>query len=279
VTLDRLMSDYQVATDTSTEELARWASQHLNVQTGLGLITDHWPGARLWPRCGDPNLTLDAILERSEVVTNGVDEGGLDDFLALAVLGRERGTRKWLFWTHAWVMRSVLEARKNQAQTFLDLEKAGDLTFVSTKQAARAAAVEIIRKVDSKGLLAKVGFDPWGSKLTRDDLSVHGISQENDQVIGIPQGQLMGAIHAVEAQLADRNFVHCSQPLMSYCVGNAKMALRGNNVLITKQASSGGKIDPLMALFDAAWVMLSEPEATSSIYNDTGARPSGFLLV
>uniref|UniRef100_UPI003CCFFFE5 hypothetical protein n=1 Tax=Escherichia coli TaxID=562 RepID=UPI003CCFFFE5 len=38
-------------------------------------------------------------------------------------------------------------------------------------------------------------------------------------------------------------------PLMAWCVGNARVEPKGNAILITKQASGRGKIDPLMALF------------------------------
>jgi phage terminase large subunit-like protein len=41
---------------------------------------------------------------------------------------------------------------------------------------------------------------------------------------------------------------------MNWCVGNAKTERKGNAVLVTKEVSKG-KIDPLMALFNAVALM------------------------
>ena len=95
--------------------MIRWASQHLNIEIGLALRSDRWVSADYWQAAADPSLTLESILERSEVVAVGIDGGGLDDLLGLAVLGRDRDTRQWLLWTHAWAHTSVLERRKSEA--------------------------------------------------------------------------------------------------------------------------------------------------------------------
>lgn len=83
-------------------------------------------------------------------------------------------------------------------------------------------------------------------------------------VVGIPQGwQLQGAIKTAERHLAGKKLLHGGQALMAWCVGNAKVVAVGNAISITKQASGFAKIDPLMAMFDAVYLMALNPEAKS----------------
>src|SRR5690606_37218320 len=130
ITLERLVSDHREAKETSEQELRIWTSQHLNVQIGMALAAAGWAGAEFWERRADKELTLESLRERSEVCTVGIGGGGLDDLLGLVVLGRERGTRRWLWWARAWAHRIVLERRKEIAEKLLDLERAGDLSVV-----------------------------------------------------------------------------------------------------------------------------------------------------
>jgi phage terminase large subunit-like protein len=53
-------------------------------------------GADYWEQAADTTLKLEELLARSEVVVMGVDGGGLDDLLGVAVLGRNEKTRQWL---------------------------------------------------------------------------------------------------------------------------------------------------------------------------------------
>lgn len=54
---------------------------------------------------------LDTLIERSNLLTIGVDAGGLDDFMSIAVIGREQGTDKWLHWGKSWVHGKIFEKR------------------------------------------------------------------------------------------------------------------------------------------------------------------------
>lgn len=122
-------------------------------------------------------------------------------------------------------------------------------------------------KVYATGLLEKIGVDPSGVNFD-DELVTAGIPAE--MLIGISQGwKLGGTIKTVERKLAEGTFWHAGRPLMAWCVGNAKVEQRANGILITKQASGTAKIDPLMALLNAAHLMSLNPGPKGRSFWDT----------
>ena len=137
-------------------------AKHLNVEIGLALMSDRWAGADFWERQGTAGLTLDEVIRRSEVLAVGIDGGGLDDLLGLAVLGRDAQTHDWLVWTHAWAHPSVMERRKSEAARFGDFERDGDLTIVKRIGDDVAEVAEIVGTVYASGKLDKIGVDPHG---------------------------------------------------------------------------------------------------------------------
>ncbi len=273
ITVERLIPDYEQAEASGEGELRRWASQHLNIEIGLALHSDRWAGADFWEVSVDTSLTLESLLERSEVVDIGIDGGGLDDLLGLCVLGRERETGLWLAWFHAWAHESVLARRKQEAARLRDFAKSGDLTIVKNVGDDVTAVVEIVVQVVNAGLLDKVGIDQHGvggilDALIGTDDEPGPITME--QIVGISQGwRLHGAIKTAERRLAGKRLIHAGRPLMAWCVGNAKIVQAGNAVTITKQASGSAKIDPLMALFDAVQLLSLNPVAQGRSFWET----------
>jgi phage terminase large subunit-like protein len=130
VMVERLVEDFRTAEATSEEELRAWASQHLNVEIGLALHSDNWAGAEYWEAQGVEGLSLDELIRRSEVLTVGIDGGGLDDLLGLCVTGREKVTGNWLHWAKAWAHPIVLKRHKQNAQRLQDFSNAGELVIV-----------------------------------------------------------------------------------------------------------------------------------------------------
>lgn len=264
---DFLARELLKAEEEGPVQLALLASQHFNVEIGQGLRSDGWAGAHLWKRGEEEGLTLDSLLDRCEVVTAGIDGGGLDDLLGVAVVGREKVTKKWLCWTHAFISPEGLERRKANRTLYDEFNSTGDLTYVDHLPEDVAALVAVIEKVLASGLLAQVGADAAGLGLIVDALADIGVSEENENLIGVRQGfGLMGAIKSVERKLADGSFRHGGQAMMAWCAGNAITQPTPTGMRIVRDASGYGKIDPLMSLFDACALMAMNPEAAGSVY-------------
>ena len=273
ITIDRLREEFHTAVAAGEDELRGWASQHLNLEIGLALRSDRWVGADFWE--GAMQLvTLDRILAECEVVDVGVDGGGLDDLLGLAVVGRRRATGEWLAWMHAWAHRIVLERRKSIAAELHGFADDGDLTFVEHPGQDVEGVVKIVKRIHEARLLDKVGLDPFGvgailTALEAEGLNAEPAAGERDkpqQVVGISQGWKLGAaIKTAERKLAEpRGLVPDESALGQWCVGNARVEPKGNSILITKQASGTAKIDPLMALFNAVSLMSLNPSPPKS---------------
>lgn len=244
----------------------KFLAKHLNIEIGLNLRSDRWAGADFWEQQADTSITLDSLIERSEVVTVGIDGGGLDDLLGLAVIGRCKVTRKWLLWSRAWAHPSVLERRKAEAPRFNDFAKQGDLILVAAVGDDVDDIGVIVSRIENSGLLDKVGVDPAGIGAILDGLVTAGVPQ--DKIVGISQGwRLGGSIKTAERKLAEEGMLHSGMPMMAWCVGNARVEPRANSILITKQASGSAKIDPLMAAFNAVELMSLNPESKAGMDN------------
>lgn len=253
--------EFKKAEAAGPESFRGFLAKHANVELGMNLRSDRWAGADFWERQGTAKgLTLDELIARSEVIDIGIDGGGLDDLLGLAVLGRDAKTRQWLLWARAWAHPSVLERRKDIAPRLHDFAKDGDLGLVKVIGDDVQEVAEICARVHESGKLDKIGCDPAGLGGIID--SILQADVPNEYMVAVTQGwKMTGAIKTAERKLAEGVMVHAGQPLMAWCCGNAKIEPRGNAVIITKQAAGSAKIDPLMAMFNAVTLMSLNPES------------------
>ncbi|QRU52041.1 terminase large subunit [Klebsiella oxytoca] len=244
--------------------LQQFLAKHLNIEIGLNLRSDRWAGVDFWEQQAQ-RVSFEDLLRRSEVITVGIDGGGLDDLLGASAVGRDAETREWLCWCHAWAHEIAIRRRKSEESRFNDFVKAGDLTIVKRVGQDTEEVAEYVSRIHAAELLDKIGIDPSGVGQILDALIEVGIPAES--VVGVSQGwRLGGAIKTTERKLAEGVLIHGGQPMMAWCVGNARVEPKGNAILITKQASGKGKIDPLMALFNAVSLMALNPEPAKKDY-------------
>ncbi len=181
------------------------------------------------------------------------------------MIGRHKETRDWLHWSRAWVQKDVLTERKEIAERLQDFDNDGDLIILDDVGSDTEEVAEICAMLNERGLLSDdiaIGLDPEGVADIVDALASEGLS--DDQVRPVSQGyKLNAAINGLPRKLKRGTFWHCGQPLMSWCVGNAKTEQRGNARMVTKQCSGVAKIDPLMATFNAVMLMSLNPVAST----------------
>lgn len=246
-------------------QLLTFLAKHGNVEIGLALRSDRWAGADFWEQTEDIKITVEYMLQECEVICVGIDGGGLDDLLGLTLAGRLKDGRSWVTWSHAWAHVSVLERRKAESPALLDFQAQGHLTIVERMGQDVEDVAILCSRVQEADLLFQIGLDPAGVGAILDALLEVEIPEE--KIIGVSQGwKLGGAIKTTERKLAEGQMKHALQPLMNWCVGNARVEPRANSILITKQASGSAKIDPLMALFNAITLLSLNPPAQTKKY-------------
>ncbi|CAM5402192.1 hypothetical protein AFEL58S_02053 [Afipia felis] len=274
ITVEAMLADWTSEREKGEEAVRIWASQHLNIEIGQGINNEGWQGADCWDLAIDERLAdLDHLLSRSEVVTMGIDGGGLDDLFGVAVIGREKGTRHYLCWVHAIAHEKVLVIRKEIASTLKDFAEERSLTMCAHSNEIVTKVGELFARVLETGLFPEkdaVGIDPNNIAAIFEELIGRGMT---DQMLRrLLQGNALApAWNMIPMKIDDGTLFHSGTAMMNWCVGNAKAETRGNAIMITKQVSGRAKIDPVIALGEAAILMSFNPEAVGhSVYRERG---------
>jgi phage terminase large subunit-like protein len=188
----------------------------------------------------------------------------LDDLLGVSIIGREKLTKRWLVWTHAFISPTGIERRKLNSSVYANFIEDGDLTLVDQLPDDLDGVAEIVSRVKESGLLSCVGVDAIGIGGIVDAMDAIGVTEESGLLRSVRQGiSLMGAIKTVERKLADGSLLHGGQRMMDWCVGNVKVIFTPTAMRLARDESGSGKIDPLAAIFDAAELMMANPTVKS----------------
>lgn len=291
VSVEYLLRGWRKAQEEGEGKKRLFLAKHLNVEIGLNLRSDRWPGADFWEQAAKlERVGLQYLIDNCEVVAGGVDGGGLDDLLGAAMVGREkhwtevvipehydettgeripesvRSVQRWVAWMHAWAHRSVLDRRKDIESKLRDLMRDGLVTLVDYAGQDAEQMAACFARIESAGLLFQIGFDPACIGGLLDALLQADV--EPEKMVKVNQGyRLAGSIKTTERKLWEGVLVHDGNALGNWCVSNAKVVLRGNGVYVTKQMSGTAKIDPLIALFNAVDIMQLNPEAQSDTFD------------
>jgi phage terminase large subunit-like protein len=261
-----LIDDYENNGRATKAAEQIWASQHLNIEIGVGLSDGRWSGTDLWAQCAEEGLTLDVLLERSEVVTIGIDGGGNDDLLGFAVIGREKETRRWLVWTHAFANEIVLQRRKDIASRLRDFEEEGSLTFAAVGMNNVRVLAGIAGRILATGLLPgkdAVGIDPNNASVIFEELDKVGIVEALRRKL-LQGPALQPALYGLDLKLDDRTLARDGSRMMEWIVGNVRLEMTNKGPMATKRAAGSAKIDPFIAVEQAAILMSWNPSAAAA---------------
>lgn len=276
---------HRKAMEEGDENLRLFLAKHLNVEIGMNLRADRWPGADYWEAAAQvPQVDIDYLINNCEVICGGVDGGGLDDLLGLAFLGRERrrcsvlvpehhdeetgavipehfvNVQRWVGWMHGWANPSVLTRRMDIVSKLRDFSKTGHVTLSNRVGEDSDQLAAYVGKVYRSGLLSQVGFDPNCIGGVLDAILLEGV--EPEKLVKVNQGAMLaGSIKTTERKLAEGVLVHDGNAAGNWYAGNAKVVVRGNSIVITKQVSGTAKIDPLIGLLNCVALMSLNPEA------------------
>lgn len=279
VSLKFLLREFKKAQDEGKEELQDFTAKHLNVQIGISMRANRWAAVEFWPAAAaKQSFTLDELIEASEVITVGIDGGGLDDLLGFAAIGRlpivlreytdnitnqKVQIKPWWVWTRAWCHTIALERRKSIAPKLKDFEKDGDLAIVKNIGDETTQVAELCKKIHDSGKLDNIGLDPLGIGTLIEELTAVEIPE--DKLIGVSQGfKMAGYIKTAENKIARKHMLHANQPLMAWSVGNARTVVRGSGTMISKSESGTAKIDPVIGMLNAVALMSLNPEPPKS---------------
>ena len=278
VSIRFLEREFKKAQDEGKEELQDFTAKHLNVQIGISLRANRWAASEFWQAAAIKPFTLDELIEASEVITVGIDGGGLDDLLGFAAVGRlptvlreytdnitkqKVQIKPWWVWCRAWCHKIALERRKSIAPTLEGFAKDGDLIIVDNVGDESAQVAELCKQIYDSGKLADIGLDPLGIGTLIEELTAVGIPEDNLQ--GISQGfKMAGYIKTSENKIARKHLLHADQPLLAWSVGNARTVVRGSGTMISKAESGTAKIDPVIGMLNAVALMSLNPDAPNT---------------
>jgi phage terminase large subunit-like protein len=250
-----LRTSFREAVATGETETRRWLSQHANVEvSAFTAVADAWPGAHVWHVGRDETLSWSRILEGADQVVIGIDGGGMDDLLGVCLLGAFGDT--WTAAVHTFINPVVLQRRQSIASLLQDFADAGHLTIMDDTDGLDPLYALIDSVVQVRGYELLIAADPSGVMQEAGRHMTESLGIKRDKLLAVRQGWgLRPGYQALDRRLRAGTFKHAGQPVLDWCVANARV----DGGLVTKKISGDAKIDALVSLATASIGMMELP--------------------
>lgn len=244
------------------ESLQDFLSKHLNVQQTMNLKANNWElFTDLLPR-SEIDLSLEELIEQSEVISIGFDGARVYDLAGLTVTGRIKNTTEYLTWSHGWLNRVAIDKNKRSATKLLELEALKEITIVDQEAQQFTEITALIKMIDQSGKLYQIGVDAAGLGNFKTDLEEAGV--DINKIIPIRQGiQLQNYITAVEQLLFKGSIKFARQELIRWQASNTRLISKFNAVMISKEDSTD-KIDNIISMLNSIAIMVTNPPSMTT---------------
>lgn len=193
------------------------------------------------------NRVIDIETLKGQLCYGGFDLAETNDFCS-ACLEFPLPNNDFFVLEHSWVPRKKIKEDKEKLD-WLNLEKAGVLSFVDKDYVEYELVLEWFLKQRELYRIDSIGFDPAKAFMLVNEMRSQGFVMNE-----VRQGELTltNPLDNLRERFIDQNIIHNNNPLFYWYLGNVKLTKRGPNAtyLPTKQ-NKNRKIDGFAALLNA----------------------------
>jgi len=193
-----------------------------------------------WNAVASANLTLGDIFDRCDFVSAGIDGGGIDDLLSVAVIGRHGDTRRLSLVTVTWARGEVLSRLG-----LTGIEDPGALIIpAGVDEYPRVA--ELVSEAKRRArTFGKAGLSCYIPEALLDAMEDAGLVIEKD-CAGIGRLSVRAAVSSLRRKVALGQIRHDGSPLLGWSIGTTALH-DDNNISAPRSAMK----TPLMAALRA----------------------------
>lgn len=209
----------------------------------------------VWMQCGGP---VDEEVFRTQPVWGGLDLSSRQDLTALVLVARDEKLN-WHVRSHFWTPQATLRERESRDKAQYHLwEQQGYLTATPGKSIDYAWVAEKIGEICDDYDVQSIAFDRWRINDLKRELDERGIDAPLE-AFGQGFKDMAPAVEAFEGEAVNARLRHGMNPLLTWCVSNARAVPDATGGRKPDKRKSSGRIDGLVALIMALGLASKRP--------------------